>query len=759
MILTPAEFLALVNATPLGEVVSDRQLRRLRRAAGLDGPTIEVGKLLAHLVEQFESRQAQREDAPATDAERYAEHREQTGAAERERSAAGREIGAIPAVADPARRESCRNNFRLFCETYFASVFKLQWSSDHLRVIERIESSILSGGLFAIAMPRGSGKTSLTETAAMWAVVYGHRRFVAIVGADREAAGELLESIQIEIEENDLLAEDFPAVCIPIRALEGIANRCKGQTCQGERTRIEITRDKLILPTIPNAESSGAILCCRGITGRIRGMKHKRAGDLESARPDLVILDDPQTDESATSPGLTAKRMRVVNGAVLGLAGPTKRIAGVMPCTVIAPNDLADQVLDRKKCPAWQGERCALIYAWPDRLDLWERYAEILADPSYATYEAAHQAATKFYKQNRKAMDAGAHVAWPERFDDNQISALQYAFDLKIFDILSFEAEYQNAPIAAATSERVERLTVDQLAAKVGPFARGQLPLEASTITGFIDVQMHALYWVLAAWSRTFDGWILDYGCYPEQPTRHFVYSAIRKTLAQEFPGASVDGRIRRGLDELSERLMAREFSRPDGGTLKLDRLFVDANWKTQVIYRFVRETRGPITPTHGRGIRASDAGLLARKLQPGEKSGLEWLQPLVRRKRAVPHVLYDTNFWKTFIHERLVVPTEEKGSLVLFAGKPVEHRMIAEHLDAETAERVHNERTGRTVDEWTLLPGRDNHLLDGVVGCAVGASYEGVELAELLENKPRKSSGRRPRRSLADLQQRRRER
>jgi hypothetical protein len=33
-------------------------------------------------------------------------------------------------------------------------------------------------------------------------------------------------------------------------------------------------------------------------------------------------------------------------------------------------------------------------------------------------------------------------------------------------------------------------------------------------------------------------------------------------------------------------------------------------------------------------------------------------------------------------------------------------------------------------VDEWRLRPeGNDNHWLDGVVGCAVGASMQGIAL------------------------------
>ena len=57
-----------------------------------------------------------------------------------------------------------------------------------------------------------------------------------------------------------------------------------------------------MLPTIAGQQGqSAAIIKVAGITGRIRGMKYKRP-DGQTVRPTLVVLDDPQTDESARSP-------------------------------------------------------------------------------------------------------------------------------------------------------------------------------------------------------------------------------------------------------------------------------------------------------------------------------------------------------------------------------------------------------------------------------------------------------------------------
>ena len=85
-------------------------------------------------------------------------------------------------------------------------------------------------------------------------------------------------------------------------------------------------------------------------------MKYKRA-DGHTVGPSLVVLDDPQTDESARSLSQCATRGCILAGAILGLAGLGKKFSGIMPCTVIRPSDMADNILNRVKHPEWNGER------------------------------------------------------------------------------------------------------------------------------------------------------------------------------------------------------------------------------------------------------------------------------------------------------------------------------------------------------------------------------------------------------------------
>jgi hypothetical protein len=667
-------------------------------------------------------------------------------------SAHGRDIGSIPEVVNPARRAACERDFGLFCREYFGHVFSLEWSDDHRTVIGQIEDAVLHGGLFATAMPRGSGKTSMAEVACTWAELYGHRDFVTLIGSDEGASVRMLDSIKTELETNDLLFEDFPEVCHPIRSLEGISHRCKGQTCGGERTHIGWAADEIVLPTIAGSKASGAIIKVAGITGGVRGMKFKRP-DGRTVRPSLVVVDDPQTDASARSQSQCETRERILAGAMLGLAGPGKKIAGIMPCTVIRRDDMADRILNRTLHPEWNGTRTKMVYAFPSDEKLWEKYGEIRAD----SFRAGHggREATEFYAENREAMDAGAVVAWPARFDEDELSAVQNAMNLKLRDERAFFAEYQNEPIPEQES-RTDDLTPDLITAKLNHTPRGMVPLAASRVTGFIDVQGNTLWWVVCAWEDDFTGYVIGYGTYPEQSLSYFQLRDASKTLQTAFPNAGLEGQIYGGLEALTGILIGREWERDDGAAMRLERLLIDANWgaSTDTVYQFCRQSTHSaiLTPSHGKYIGARSQPMREYKRKPGDRVGLNWRMPNVKGKRTTRHALYDTNYWKTFVHTRLSVAMGDRGCLSLFGDRAHEHRLFAEHLCSEF--RVRTTGRGREVDEWRIRPERfDNHWFDGLVGSAVAASIQGVTLPEAKADHPTTNKAERV--SFAELQRR----
>src|SRR5690606_1158202 len=101
---------------------------------------------------------------------------------------------------------------------------------------------------------------------------------------------------------------------------------------------------------------------------------------------------------------------------------------------------------------------------------LWERYAEIRAEGLRSG--DGGRSATEFYREHRNAMDEGAIVAWAERFNHDELSAIQHAMNLKLQDEAAFFAEYQNEPLPEETGE-ADELSADQIASKINRMQRG----------------------------------------------------------------------------------------------------------------------------------------------------------------------------------------------------------------------------------------------------------------------------------------------
>ena len=181
--IRPVELVRLLNSTPMGEVMKPYQLSRHRSQAGYrigDGKSVDLYRYAAWLRNEVMVKR----EIEAAGVDPYQAVKDRAQKRQREIALSSRDIGELPAVVDPERKAKAAGDFQFFCQTYFPESFYLPWSKDHLRVIAKIEQAILRGGLFALAMPRGSGKTVLTECAALWALLFGYRQFVCLIGSE-----------------------------------------------------------------------------------------------------------------------------------------------------------------------------------------------------------------------------------------------------------------------------------------------------------------------------------------------------------------------------------------------------------------------------------------------------------------------------------------------------------------------------------------------------------------------------------------------
>lgn len=654
----------------------------------------------------------------------YGRHRDAAAERSRKKSEAGREIGPLPPVKDPERKELCGLDLKLYAETYFPGRFFLRWSAAHLEALTILQSTALDGGCFAFGMQRGGGKTTLAEVAVLWAISYGWRRYGLIIAANEDPlAVDILKSIKGEIETNDLLLEDFPEICYPVRRLEGIHHRAGGQTLDGERTLIEFTAHGIRLPRVAGSPCSGSVIEAVGMTAAIRGRKF-RAHDGKQIRPDFVLLDDFQTRESAKSFTQTRDRLAIIKGDILGLAGPKTKIALVAPCTVIYKGDGADQLLDPEKNPRFNGRRTKRLIEWPRNMDLWDEYSQVRALRS-------ESAATAFYAQNRQAMDECALVSWEDRFKPDELSALQGAMNDYYDDPRSFFAESQLEPLddMAATAKE---LNADEIKNRLTNVSRGLVPREATTLVAFIDVGQSCHWWAVAALDQQFTGSVIDYGPFPLQNRNYFDARDARPALTDLYPGLTDPQLVYASLKDLVPKIMGRSWLRHEtGAPMKVERLLIDCGKWTDAVHQFCRECPGYsplLMPSKGYATSSNTRPMNEWARKPGEKVGWNWRITAGAGGSRGRFVLFDPDQWKTFLSERLTTPPGGPGALMLFGSRPDDHELLAAHLTAEVCTEITIQKTGRTFDKWAERPDRrDNHLFDVFTGLMVCASTLGL--------------------------------
>lgn len=233
----------------------------------------------------------------------------------------------------------------------------------------------ISGQRDALAAPRGEAKsTKISMSFVLWCLVTGIKWYPIIIMDAFEQAAEMLEAIKAELEANPRLAGDFPEA-----------------TGQGKVWRVGVI-------TTANGRKVEAF----GSNKKIRGRRHG------PHRPDLAIMDDIENDENVLTPAQRDKLQNFVTKGVLSLGPPDDSMDAIIVGTVLHYDSVLARFL---KNPLWNHKVFRAVMQWPERMDLWDRFEELLLNADNP--QAAEAAAMGFYQDNRADMDRGAQVSWP----------------------------------------------------------------------------------------------------------------------------------------------------------------------------------------------------------------------------------------------------------------------------------------------------------------------------------------------------------
>ena len=649
--------------------------------------------------------------------------------------------GELPKVKSPKRRKETSASLKTFLLTYFPDIFYLDFSPIHLDVINKIEQTIEKGELYALAMPRGSGKTSICQCALVWAIVTGRAKCAVLCCASQSRADQLLKDVYALLSANEKLAQDYPKEVFPFYCTASTPRRLSSLTYDGAPLRATIKQGQIVFPAIPGSTSFESVLFGVGLTGSgLRGLAYTTS-DGRKVRPDFCLVDDPQDNESANSPQQTLTRERLIKADLLGMAGAGKQLSCLITCTVIAKDDLADRLLNRSLNPEFHGQRYQLLSGLPKNLALWDEWNTLREDE--LRNDQNHDISNRFYLDNVDAMQEGATPCWNDRKDKQDKDALTYAMRLYYRDKDSFWSEYMNQPADANKDYSFTSLTAEKCSAKLNGLERCAVESDDRFITGFIDVHKRLLYYTLVAWKNDFSGNIIDYGVFPKQPGTNWTHKQPGISLTRYFEGQTLEDAISLGIGQLVGDLVGRDYTTADGTVINVQRILVDANWgqQTETVYTAIRKLRNPIvTPSHGVYIGAKSRPFGQGYQSNGDVCGINWRVPSKTNRVGTRYVLFDSNFWKSFFMRRLIAPKQTLSNIQIFGNEFKEHARLVNHFGAEFFTDVEARGGTRRVEEWELKPGRtDNHWFDCCVGCCVAASMCGLKLQTL----PPKRDGR----------------
>lgn len=295
-------------------------------------------------------------------------------------------------------------DIEFFALCYFPKYFDRKFGQFHKELFEELKYMLGNSGLIeAFGLPREHGKSTINSFLfPLYSTLYCKSCFTLIISATEQIALPFLDMIKDELENNQLLIEDF-----------GLS---KGNRWNNNEIWIK-------------GRGIDACIMIRGIDGSLRGIHFKQY------RPQLVLLDDLLKDDTAKS---ETKREQVKNtftDVVIPIGTRDTNILVVG--TVLHEEDLMADLL-KGKISGVRSIRKSAVICFADRDDLWaewERLYNNLQDQDRIL------TAKTYYEKNVEEMLQGTEILWSEYLDYYYLMCKKQAMGEK-----SFYKELQNDP-------------------------------------------------------------------------------------------------------------------------------------------------------------------------------------------------------------------------------------------------------------------------------------------------------------------------
>lgn len=228
----------------------------------------------------------------------------------------------------------------------------------------------------AIAAARGHSKSGMFSNAfPLHQAVFRKRKYILVISETDTLSKKLIGWVNKQLKFNAKLREDF------------------GPLLHEKNTQNEKDNEEAFITasgTLIEASSSGK---------QLRGKRHG------SYRPDLVIVDDPSSQNNEGTKEAREKLIHWFNSVVVPIG--TKSTAIILVGTMVSATGLLHHVLKRKD---FRASFHGAVISEPANPKLWDEYCEV-----YARADDISEA-NAFYEAHRSDLEAGIILAWPWRW-------------------------------------------------------------------------------------------------------------------------------------------------------------------------------------------------------------------------------------------------------------------------------------------------------------------------------------------------------
>ena len=267
----------------------------------------------------------------------------------------------------------------------------------------------------------------------------------------------------------------------------------------------------------------------------------------------------------------------------------------------------------------------------------------------------------------------------------------------------------------------VTSLDADDVAKRRAGFPRGVVPDEAIGVVVAIDTGKRQLDWVAIAVGLS-HCWVIDYG---EQPT--------------DWKTKKTDAAIKAALHEL-HAYFAKAWRKESGPIVQPSQVWIDSGYHEhqKPVYEVCRTRAKDLPPGGGGEIYRPTKGhgekqqMTSRYRAPTKKTtDIRYIGTAfhMARQREARLLLVHVNadYWKSEVHQRLAIPADEVGALVLYdAPSKKAHDDFADEITAEQQQEEFIPGRGEIIT-WKRIR-RKNHKLDASYAALAAGSFLAVE-------------------------------